>query len=310
LLLQPDDELRGILLRTFPGCRIDACAPLAGGVSARAVAVDVALPDSSARRVVVRRPAHGSPEEALRAAGHEYRLLLHCAKLGLPVPEPCALDAEAAAVVVGYVAGRPEFAPPDASGMLEQMADQLVRIHGVGARRDLAFLERYTDRTARNLLQPPRRLDHTLGEPRLRAAVGRLWPWRQHNPDTLLHGDYWPGNLLWDGGELVAVLDWEEAAVGDPLADLAVARLDVLWAFGEAAMHDFTRCYRERAEIDWRNLPHWDLCAALRPMSNLARWAASYAPAPICRPDVTELTLRDGHARFVAGALRSLGIAP
>lgn len=306
--VQPDAELHGILLRAFPDCRIDACGLLAGGVSARPVAVDLVLADSTRKRVVVRRPVHDTPREAQRAASHEYQLLLHCTALGMPVPKPCAFDAEAAALVVEYLPGAPEFAPSNASDMLVLMASQLARIHRVRACRDLAFLERCADRTSRNLLHAPPRLDHTLGEPRLRAALTRLWPWPQRHADTLLHGDYWPGNLLWKSDQLIAVLDWEEAALGDPLADLAVARLDIVWAFGEAAMHAFTQSYREQVDLDWRNLAQWDLCAALRPMSNLARWAASYSQAPICRPDVTERTMQEGHRRFVAQAFRSLGL--
>ncbi|WP_375497608.1 phosphotransferase family protein [uncultured Jatrophihabitans sp.] len=41
-------------------------------------------------------------------------------------------------------------------------------------------------------------------------------------PQTrIVHGDYRPGNAMYaDTGELVAVLDWELATLGDPLADL------------------------------------------------------------------------------------------
>ena len=73
-------------------------------------------------------------------------------------------------------------------------------------------------------------------------------------------------------------------------------------------MHTFTECYREQTQLDWRNLARWELHAALRPMSNLARWAQAYALPPIRRPDITEQTMRDGHRRFVGQALRSLGI--
>lgn len=40
---------------------------------------------------------------------------------------------------------------------------------------------------------------------------------------TLVHGDLWYGNLLRDpsGGEIVGLVDWENAAVGDPAQDLA-----------------------------------------------------------------------------------------
>ena len=39
--------------------------------------------------------------------------------------------------------------------------------------------------------------------------------------DTIVHGDFRLGNLMLDdAGEVLAVLDWELAALGDPLADL------------------------------------------------------------------------------------------
>lgn len=94
--------------------------------------------------------------------------------------------------------------------------------------------------------------------------------------------------------------------MGDPLADLAITRLDLAWAFGEDAMFAFTDCYREQTRIDWRNLPRWDLCMALRPMSNLKRWAAAFAAPPISRPDITEQGMQACHQRFVAQALRAL----
>jgi aminoglycoside phosphotransferase (APT) family kinase protein len=306
--VQPDDELRRILLRAFPGCRIEECKELGGGVSARAVVANLVLRDTTTRRVVVRRPHHPTAEDTLRMVSREHELLSRCIALGIPAPRPCFLDAVAAALVLEHVEGAPEFAPASITNMLHRMATQLALIHRVTITGEFGFLKRRNDSAGRDVLQSPTRLDRTLDEPRLRAALAGLWPWHQYNADALLHGDYWPGNLLWKGGELVAVLDWEEAEIGDPLADVAVSRLDILWAFGEEAMHTFTQGYREQTRIDWRNLARWDLCVALRPMSNLDRWAQSYAGPPICRPDVTELSMREGHRRFVHQALRSLGI--
>jgi hypothetical protein len=134
------------------------------------------------------------------------------------------------------------------------------------------------------VLETPAALDETLDESKLRSVLSELWPFAQHNPDVLLHGDYWPGNLL--------------------------CRLDLLWAFGEQAMQDFTEYYRARSALDWSLLAHWELLIALRPMSGLEHWAQAYAPPPISRPDITADTMRDGHRRFVHQALRRLGLQP
>ena len=42
----------------------------------------------------------------------------------------------------------------------------------------------------------------------------------KEGPPTLVHGDYHYGNMLFRGTEVVAVLDWEIAQIGQPLLDL------------------------------------------------------------------------------------------
>jgi aminoglycoside phosphotransferase (APT) family kinase protein len=87
-----------------------------------------------------------------------------------------------------------------------------------------------------------------------------------------LHGDYWLGNVLWQVGQLAATIDWEDAALGDPLADLANARLELFWGCGSKAMLDFTGHYRALTAVDCKNLPWWDLWVALRAAPKISGW--------------------------------------
>jgi aminoglycoside phosphotransferase (APT) family kinase protein len=52
------------------------------------------------------------------------------------------------------------------------------------------------------------------------------WLERNVPPDPeqsgIVHGDAGPGNFLYSGGEVVAVVDWELVHLGDPMADLAM----------------------------------------------------------------------------------------
>jgi aminoglycoside phosphotransferase (APT) family kinase protein len=57
-------------------------------------------------------------------------------------------------------------------------------------------------------------------EARIMAAIAHHWPRLRLNPSVLLHGDYWPGNILWRDGTIEAVVDWEEAQFGDPALHL------------------------------------------------------------------------------------------
>ena len=128
--------------------------------------------------------------------------------------------------------------------------------------------------------------------------MAAAWPPPRRNPPALLHGDVWPGNLLWRGGRLQAVIDWEDAALGDPLADLANARLELFIAHGEDAMAALTRHYLALSEIDATTLPLWDLWAALRPIAGLPGWGL--APA-------AEHRLRERHRAFTDKALAAVG---
>jgi Ser/Thr protein kinase RdoA (MazF antagonist) len=155
--------------------------------------------------------------------------------------------------------------------------------------------------TAQTLRQRPISLDESLAEGQLRDVLVATWPFPQQNHSVLLHGDYWPGNVLWREGQLVAVVDWEDAAVGDPLADLANSRLELLWAFGVTAMEAFTAHYHALRPIDLTYLPYWDLWAALRPAGKLSKWGVD--------PD-TEKGMREGHRIFINQAFEQLATTP
>jgi hypothetical protein len=54
---------------------------------------------------------------------------------------------------------------------------------------------------------------------RLEAVHDRLQGARTAR--TVVHGDYWPGNVLTDGGRVCGVVDWEAAsAAGEPIRDV------------------------------------------------------------------------------------------
>lgn len=52
-------------------------------------------------------------------------------------------------------------------------------------------------------------------------------------PQTLLHGDYWPGNIVVRPGGRRMVLDWQMAGIGPGVLDLAVFVQNSRWWYGE-----------------------------------------------------------------------------
>ncbi len=289
--------------RLQPGARLLTARPLEGGVSAETTLLEMARPDGGVEKLVVRR--HGPRDLAANpdVARDEYRLLTVLHAAGLPVPAPHYVDEAGTLmgsplIVIDFVDGTDTIDEAELDKGLRQMAAFLADLHRLdGSDPALAFLSDPRDQVAAALANPPDQLDDSLSEGLIRNALTSAWPPKAQHPRSVLHGDYWPGNILWRRGHLEAVIDWEDAAAGDPLADLANARLELLWWFGREAMETFTALYRQNTETDLANLPLWDLYAALRPCSKLGTWGL----------DTDELqAMQEQHALFVQQALSAL----
>jgi aminoglycoside phosphotransferase (APT) family kinase protein len=65
------------------------------------------------------------------------------------------------------------------------------------------------------------------------------------------------------------VVDWEDAAVGDPMSDLASARLEL---YGDAAMEDFTEHCVAVSKADIDSLPFWEVYVSAAGADSMANW--------------------------------------
>ena len=191
-------------------------------------------------RFVLRRP----PRPPLPPSAHdmvrEARLQLALAPHGIRLPPILAICEDAAVLGVPFYVMRfldghvvtaelpPGLEQPAARKRLgEELVDALVEIHAADIRdpglaafvRSGSYLERQVRRFGQlwevnatrelpTVVSVGRRLGETLPEPL---------------PETVVHGDYRLGNLMVAHDRpdhVVAVLDWEMGAIGDPRADL------------------------------------------------------------------------------------------
>lgn len=292
---------QGQLLRTWP---------LPGGMSAVMDALEITLPDGRTQKLVVRRYSKNHLRRNPNAAATEFRLLHLTHTAGLPTPQPYHLDAAGQYLIMEFMAGEMLFAPVDVNQHVTQLATQLAQIHRLNeTNTDLSFLGENVTLCAELGRQPLTDIDPSLNEAQICSALASrpLAP-SQTRPLTLLHGDFWPGNSLWQDGKLVAVLDWEDAMLGDPLIDLARGRAEIAWIFGIEAMQQFTAHYQALMLLDYTCLPYWDLCAARRFIhlfgTDLAGAAAYFAP--FGRTDITAQTIRIDMQTFIEQALNAL----
>jgi len=187
---------------------------------------------------VLRRKPFGQLLPYEHAVGREYRLLSALGPISFPVPRPLALCDDPGVIgaifyVMELATGRPyangalpDFDPATRRRMYEQLVDTLAELHNIDpVSADLAdfgrpgnYFERQVARWTRQYRDSE--TDYLPEMERLIAFLPQTLPAQSRS--SIVHGDYRIDNVVYDGdGTLTAVLDWELATLGDPLADFS-----------------------------------------------------------------------------------------
>lgn len=267
--MDPDDPI-AVIERLFPRARLLGSRRLVGGVSADVQALELELPDGQRRTVVLRRhPAVDWKPRDRRIARTEFELLRWLHDAGMPVPQPRSLEADGPApfLVTEFVDGTSAVPDERLTAALDVMAATLARLHALPT----AGLPPLPER-----VDPlPELFDYlpdTAANRALREYLAGCDDSAYRGEHALLHGDFWPENLLWQGGRLAAILDWEDAALGDPLSDVASCRLELFWKYGAAAAERFTDGYARRRRVDPRRLALWQVYVAAAGAHFMGNW--------------------------------------
>ncbi|HEY0866716.1 MAG TPA: phosphotransferase [Fimbriimonas sp.] len=283
-----------------PGAAIRRSWPLKGGMSAEMYALELDGGRGGFDRIVVRYPGPEVGEIFEDPAGQEFRTLQAVKAAGLPSPIPVAVldSSEGRFLLMEFLDGECTASSPEPLDTACRYAEALAEIHRADlARTDFSFLLRKST----TFTPKDRPLSTELREAEVVEALMRLGD-PEESETVLMHGDFWPGNVLWTDGKVSGIVDWENALLGPALADLGMTRLDMYWAFGREAMEAFTRRYLELNPQPTESLVYWDLRAALRPMPNLFEWSDPYVA--LGRADVTGESMASVLLSFIDDALR------
>ncbi len=188
---------------------------------------------------MLRKKPPGKLLPSAHAVEREYRVQRALAGSAVPVA-PMRLLCEDSAVigtpfyVMGHVEGRvftdrllPALAPAERGAIYDAMNATMAALHRVdwrgagldGFGRPDGYIGRQIERWTKQYIASD------VGEV---PAMNRLAEWLRNHPaateeSAIAHGDFRLGNLVFHPArpEVVAVLDWELATIGHPLADLA-----------------------------------------------------------------------------------------
>lgn len=308
-----EDRWRALWEQYDPARPFVSVRPLEGGISAEVVVIEFIDHDGAHGRVVARR--HGPVDFARnpRIAYDERALLLHLREHDYPAPAVVGKGVVPAGIfpnpvlITEFVEGSDTAPLPDHAARAGIL---LARLHYVPLGRRLRNLPRIepepltydpaTDSDFAGRIVEAAKPAYQLLHPRMGKA--------------LLHGDFWPGNLLWhvppdapenawkDSAFAVKVIDWEDAAVGAPYFDFANARLEWRVAYGGDAQEQLSYEYLGRWKaFDIYPLPWFELSAVLRMERKLGEFGLDPGEERRWRAEITEFA---EEAIAAIGALR------
>ena len=245
--------------------------------------------DVRGRRLVLRRPPMGEILASAHDVAREHRILaaLQSTRVPLPVVHGLCEDpavADRPVLVVSFVDGlvlddradAERLSPAARHAVGLSLAETLARIHAVDLKEvgldDLASRKSYAARQLRRWAgQWELSRTRELGElDRLTTRLHGLEP--APGEVALVHGDSHLRNIIIDpdDAQVRAILDWELATLGDPLADLGTLlaywpqegdlptmRFDASTVPGFATRTELVEHYAEVSGRDVSDLPFW-----------------------------------------------------
>ncbi|WP_280428783.1 phosphotransferase family protein [Nocardia brasiliensis] len=196
---------------------------------------------------VLRRPPLGPLTPTAHDVAREYRVVAALRDTNVPVAQAIALCADTAVIgvpfaVVSFVDGlvlqdgdqTAALTTEQARATGSALVDTLAALHAVDyAAAGLTEFGRPAGYLARQVKRWRGQWDRVATREldaldRLTEALRRTVP--EQSAETIVHGDYRLDNTIvdrTDPGRIAAVVDWEMATLGDPLADLGL--LQVYW---------------------------------------------------------------------------------
>ena len=190
---------------------------------------------------VLRRPPRGPLLPTAHDVAREYRVLSALVHTNVPVPRPVLLCEDSSVIGAPFylmqrVSGcimRSELPPafpddvPARKGLGLELIDRLADLHAVEWQQiGLADFGKPSGYLERQLRRWGGQLDASRTRPT--PDLDSVTTWLQEHlpesgPATIVHGDYRLDNMIYapePPARILAILDWEMATIGDPLADL------------------------------------------------------------------------------------------
>jgi aminoglycoside phosphotransferase (APT) family kinase protein len=225
----------------------------------------------------------------------EARALSLLAGSNIAAPQLIASDAGAGRLLMTFLPGRVAVEVDEVRSRAHAFGVLVATIAGVNLAPDHGLSE-WRSWVPTDLIAPSWG-KRSLWQAAIDAFLSRVPP--PPTRQVLLHRDLHPLNVLWDNGEVSGVVDWVNACVGHPHAELGHCRWNFALLAGAQAAGEFLASYLSAANQDHYDR-WWDIAAALSLLPGpigIRGWHA------VGRSDLTEPHVIAATEEFISSAL-------
>ncbi|MCZ6539124.1 MAG: phosphotransferase [Chloroflexi bacterium] len=292
-----------------PNASVISTRKLVGGISCRMDVLEICLPDTTTQKVVTRQYWESRGPQSRPPPRGESAVLRTLTANQIPAPRVIVTEDQASeifgrpAIVISYLEGVPDLAPTDLQDWASQLARAIAKVHAIEVPDELKSVPRsHIDSVTKwmGAPEPPEKFVKHESGVELWHAMRGLWPGVDTSASQLIHTDFWPGNTLWKNGKLLAIVDWEWPALGEPIGDVAYFLSDAAYA-GFDIEKTFLDTYEQASGRPVHDLLFWKMMATAIPMPDIGGWAQGYAELGIrtvCPDDI-----RHAHSEYVQNLL-------
>ena len=264
-----DSALEAVVAAHLPDVRFMRAFRLSGGVSADVYRLELDPGDGARRSVILR--IHG-PSHNGHPAAVEFEILRAVTGLGICAPRALVLDESLRHIpypflILDHIDGETAVPTGAADNRIAKMAEMLAQVHSLPI-AGLPTLPMRNDPLPEIFHYLPQDAEFAA----LRQRLSEMGDTTYKDTGALLHGDFWPGNLLWKDQHLVGILDWEDAAYGDPLSDVACTALELTYVAGTDGAERFVRAYGRLRPIEPRRFALWQIYVAAAGHHSMGGW--------------------------------------
>ncbi|MGQ0434568.1 MAG: phosphotransferase family protein [Microthrixaceae bacterium] len=284
------------------GYKVVGSKRFGGGLVGATSCVNLSTPQGDLHVVLKRFPA-GSAEPQT-----EFDRLGFAWTLDIPTPEPLAIDNECdwfggPAIVMSCLPGSPSPGSIGVDDWASLVSGALVALPSADISQAEGVLPRPSAAEVWGVVQDA----SGWGEVYRRAAevVGSTLAARKDFDRVVGHGDFHPGNLLFDEGRLSGVVDWSHAWIGPRDFDLSYCRTEVALVAGVEVAERLRDAYERELGAKADDVALWDLACALHARKWSHIWYRDYLERG--RDGVTLRHLRSRLQAFTKRALAEIG---